>query len=447
MIGIKLGLKGQQHILGDASVSAFLAATGITGTTQVNAITNLVANLKNYGLWSKMNAIYPFVSDTYNLLSYTEDFTNAAWQKANASITANTITSPDGTTTADTITDNSTSGLHQVQFPLTTTIGTYTISCYGKAGTLSYIGLYNNSSNKGKLFNLSNGTTAGNIVAAPTSATIESVGNGWYRCSITTTTLGSNSNWQILLSEDGVTFSYSGTGKNAYIWGAQLDAGTTATTYQPITTTPAARFVSQFKYNLKDSRDLDAAFRLTFNGAWTYTQNGATGNGTSTYISTYLNPSLVLTNNNLHFSYYSRTNIKENKQDVNASNGNPATSEIFLTNYGLATNTIYFTANIFVPNTASYVAADSLGYVIGNTTSSTLRNIFKAGTKVATDTSTNTTALPNINTNIGARANPIQEYSSKQFAFVTLGDGLTDTQALNLYTSVQAFQVELSRQV
>jgi hypothetical protein len=38
-------------------------------------------------------------------------------------------------------------------------------------------------------------------------------------------------------------------------------------------------------------------------------------------------------------------------------------------------------------------------------------------------------------------------YSTKQCAFASIGDGLTDTEAANLYTAVQNFQVALSRNV
>ena len=48
------------------------------------------------------------------------------------------------------------------------------------------------------------------------------------------------------------------------------------------------------KYNLKDPRDLDAAFRLVFNGGWTHSSTGATPNGTNGYADTKLVPSSVL---------------------------------------------------------------------------------------------------------------------------------------------------------
>lgn len=191
--------------------------------------------------------------------------------------------------------------------------------------------------------------------------------------------------------------------------------------------------------NLKSS-----SFTGTFTSGWTFASTGVTPNGTSAYMNTGLNPSTSLTNNNLHFSYYSRTNISEERQDFNASNGSPSTSEIFLTMYS---NILYFTANIFAPNTASISVANTLGFVIGNTTANNVRNIWKGGTKLATDTSTNTTALPNITALLSARANPIQEYSTKQQAFASIGGGLTDTQAANFYTAVQNFNTTLNRQV
>jgi len=50
----------------DTDAQAFITAAGITDTTQQSAINTLVTNLKGYGIWSKMKAIYPFVGGTAN---------------------------------------------------------------------------------------------------------------------------------------------------------------------------------------------------------------------------------------------------------------------------------------------------------------------------------------------------------------------------------------------
>lgn len=48
----------------DADAQAFITAANITDTTQKNAINTLVTDLKGYGVWTKMKAIYPFVGGT-----------------------------------------------------------------------------------------------------------------------------------------------------------------------------------------------------------------------------------------------------------------------------------------------------------------------------------------------------------------------------------------------
>jgi len=136
MIGISiansLGFTGPS-VLPDASSQAYFAATGITGATQQAAIDNLVKGLKADGLWSKMKAVYPFVTDNRNLLGYTEDFSNAAWTKESATITSNSVIAPNGTTTADTFTATATNALHYLSQNVSITTGNIiTFSCYVK---------------------------------------------------------------------------------------------------------------------------------------------------------------------------------------------------------------------------------------------------------------------------------------------------------------------------
>jgi hypothetical protein len=54
----------------DADAQAFITAANITDTTQQNAINTLVVDLKGYGVWTKMKAIYPFVGGTATSHSY-----------------------------------------------------------------------------------------------------------------------------------------------------------------------------------------------------------------------------------------------------------------------------------------------------------------------------------------------------------------------------------------
>ncbi len=54
----------------DSDAQAFFTAAGITDTTQKNAVNQLVLDLKSYGIWSSMIAIYPFVGGTATTNKY-----------------------------------------------------------------------------------------------------------------------------------------------------------------------------------------------------------------------------------------------------------------------------------------------------------------------------------------------------------------------------------------
>jgi hypothetical protein len=196
------------------------------------------------------------------------------------------------------------------------------------------------------------------------------------------------------------------------------------------------------KYNLKDPRDLNAAFRLTFSGGWTHSINGATPNGINTFADTFYNPSVSGVLNSSHLSYYSRTNANGTEVEIGV--------EQAVSNYQLleirTANLTYFLINqISLPSVAD---TNSLGYYIGNRQASNDSDGWKNGVKILNGTAVSN-ALANQNIYLGAlnKVGVSLYFSTKQCAFSSIGDGLTDTDATNLYTRVQAFQTSLSRQV
>jgi hypothetical protein len=177
-----------------------------------------------------------------NLLTYTEQFdvTTSGWTKVNVGITANGDTAPDGTLTADKFTETavtnqffanganvgSTSGAGEAR----------TISCYFKAAERSWVRLSIGGSafpSSNVWFNIGSGAVG---TQAGGAGTIQDVGGGWYRCSMTATSSGAGTVLPyVFLSSADNTFSYTGVlGNGAWVWGAQLETGSSATTYQKV---------------------------------------------------------------------------------------------------------------------------------------------------------------------------------------------------------------------
>jgi hypothetical protein len=176
-----------------------------------------------------------------NLLLQSQTFDNAAWTKNRSSISANAATAPDGTNTAEKLIEDTATNTHFINQTQTTTASTHIFSCYLKAGERSWATLYVSGANVGQYFNLSTGTVGSTFVGAPTSASIISVGNGWYRCAITFTSTTS-SDGRIYVAAGDANNSYTGNGTSGiYIWGAQLEAGAFATSYIPTVASTVTR--------------------------------------------------------------------------------------------------------------------------------------------------------------------------------------------------------------
>lgn len=180
-----------------------------------------------------------------NLLTYSEQFDNAAWTKSNASVTANTVVAPDGTLSGDKLVEDSANSTHYTQATgVSATATPYTFSFYAKAAERTAVGFYVANGNVGQGFVLTGaGTLSGTIGAsAVTSASITPVGNGWYRCTATWTPSAGNAAPRIypLISTTGA--GYQGDGYSGlYIWGAQLEAGAFATSYIATTSAQVTR--------------------------------------------------------------------------------------------------------------------------------------------------------------------------------------------------------------
>lgn len=190
---------------------------------------------------------------------------------------------------------------------------------------------------------------------------------------------------------------------------------------------------STHKFNLKNT----AQYQITWYGGVTHSSNGITGNGTNGYGDTFLNNN-VMGQNDAHLSIYSRTNIQNFGCDIGSWNGQ----------YGLAIfsgylNLIRMSVNSTGLSTISNT--NSQGFYLGSRLNSGTFNIQKNSTQTAISN----TSIPPQTTSVKLlrTGNFNGEYSNRNLAFASIGDGLLNSEAANFYTAVQAFNTTLGRQV
>ena len=203
------------------------------------------------------------------------------------------------------------------------------------------------------------------------------------------------------------------------------------------------------RYNLKTPTTNTSDFYLTPYGGMTHSSNGVVFNGTNSYFDPQLTPLNVLTPTSSHLSFYSRTDdtiaYEMGGQDDQSSNGQFYVRADKTNAYFSIKNTD--SARVIVANT------NTQGMFLASRTASNLLTGYKNGVLKGSNTTTPGAGGMNIPALIGAfnyrnsGGTITKYYSGKEFAFASIGDGLTDTEASNFYTAVQTYQTTLSRQV
>lgn len=202
---------------------------------------------------------------------------------------------------------------------------------------------------------------------------------------------------------------------------------------------------STHKWNLKDPRDLNAAFRLVFNGGMTHSSNGITGNGTNAYADTNLIPLNTLSQDSTHFSVYSRTNSTGGNECIIGS-----ATTAFSSNGDFL---IAFSDSAYVQvNNSSFLTgtlSDSRRLLLMNRNSSSTVKMWRDNVSVI-NTSSTSTGLSNGRILLNAfleNNTSISRYAVHNIAFASIGDGLSDADATALNNAVVTFQTTLSRNV
>ena len=201
-----------------------------------------------------------------NLATYSESFENAAWSKVNATITANDAVSPDGYTNADKLVEDTTAAdRHSIARIITTTSFTpYVAYIFAKKGERDFIYFRSSVASAFNLqwFDLTTKTVGGTVGSFDDAGVVE-FANDWVLCYVKKTELtGSSRLFQWGLATDNLVETYNGDGTSgAYLWGAQLEAGSYATSYIPTLGSAVTRLADAALLN--NSAALPTAYPFT----------------------------------------------------------------------------------------------------------------------------------------------------------------------------------------
>ena len=501
-------LESSRFFLADSTApKAFIIAANITDGTQISAIYSLAFGLQRLGLWNKMKAIYPMVggvasSHKYNLkdprdldAAYRLSFTGG-WTHSSGGAKA------DGTSGyAISYLNTNTLGIdnihvsYSIRNPNTNagrlwgvsngvnavtrlennfySVNDLTASTYTNSKLINFSILTRTASNSKKIY------IDGNLTATATNASIAtatiplylnaennfnspntfsnaecsfaSIGDGLSDADASNlntlvqsfnTTLNrqiiiptvSDADAQLFLYSAVITNTTQANAINSLVVGLKADGlWTKIKAIYPFVGGTA----STHKYNLKDPRDLNAAFRLEFFGGVTHDSNGITLNGTNGYANTFFSAGTSALNNG-NISIYNRTNNAGTYYDFsNLATGGSVEQSIIIK---WSDNKFYINSGTQTyPNVLN---SDARGLYSTNYNTTNVKG-YKNGSLVITE---NKVSI-GINSPYNIGRNAISNYSNRNYAFASIGDGLTDTEAANFYTRVQAFQTALSRQL
>ena len=221
--------------------------TRSTGGTRVNkdGLIEMVTNNKpRIDFLNDSNGALLLEPNRMNLVTYSEAFDNGIWTTSGVSVTSGTI-SPDGTANAFKLVESSTSAIHYIKTANITVSNstTYTMSFFAKKGERN-IAVRDGSSDSFVSIDLTNNLVLDSLGL---STSIELISNGWYRIDVSYLSTSTICAFQLITLSPSYTSgspwsSYTGDGTSGvYIYGAQLELGSYATSYIPTQGATATR--------------------------------------------------------------------------------------------------------------------------------------------------------------------------------------------------------------
>jgi hypothetical protein len=208
-----------------------------------------------------------------NLLTYSNDFANAAWSKTRMTANANQTTGPDGTVSA---TEIGITGTATTSYAINSTASTTgTLSYFAKQNTEQFFVIVRGTYSNGDwaIFDLSDGTVSKSPTRSGSSAHMFPMGNGWYRCVLQSALASTVNAFSISGSGTDNTTATSGT---VYLWGAQLESGSTPSSYIPTTSATVTRAADTLTVPAANLPYDNTNMSIQIDGKITYADSGST---------------------------------------------------------------------------------------------------------------------------------------------------------------------------
>jgi len=211
----------------DAQLQQGLVATDYIETTTTTAQAGILEDMPrlDYSGGASCGSLLLEPQRT-NLITQSEYLGASFWTKQQMTIASNSGIAPDGSLSATKVIPTTASATHQIQTGNIISSTQCAFSVFAKAGGYDTLVMLDRAvASNGATFYLSTQTA---VTIGTATATIEDYGNDWYRCTIVANTTG----MRIYIPNSSNAISGDGT-SGVFIWGAQLEAGTYATSYIP----------------------------------------------------------------------------------------------------------------------------------------------------------------------------------------------------------------------
>ena len=293
--GVISGASGLNILIQDAQLNQGLIAQEVITTTTTAIYGGITDNVPRLDYTDSSCPALLLEPQRTNLVTQSEYFGDSVWSKQGGiSVAANNAISPSGYTDASKIELTATDG--KIQYQTTGLSGTYTFSVFAKKGNHNFVYIFiaRPSGNITRWINLDNGSITNGTGTAEVST--ENYGDDWYKIIYTFEGDAAYTNFTIEVADNN---SSSGTiGDNIYIYGAQAELGSYATSYIPTYGSAVTRNRG-FCY--------DAGNAATFNsteGVFYFEGSALADDGTNRFLSL----SDGTPNNYIYFRYVSTSN-------------------------------------------------------------------------------------------------------------------------------------------